>query len=206
VRARAGLFAAAVLVGCGAGRVAEDPDGPPAAAPPILAVRVASPMQRSGARATAFAVGHGRVVTVAHVLDGGAAVFAGGRRARIVRADPRLDLAVLGIRGVRAARPRGASAQAGEHVTVRVIRAGTARSMPAEVRRTITARMSRAGDPVRVRPALELAAAVIPGDSGAPVLDGRGRVVGMIFAQASDRPAVAYALDARGLGLMKPGR
>jgi S1-C subfamily serine protease len=35
------------------------------------------------------------------------------------------------------------------------------------------------------------------GDSGAPVLDLNGRVVGMVFAQASDRDDRAYALDAR---------
>jgi S1-C subfamily serine protease len=86
---------------------------------------------------------------------------------------------------------------------VRVIRAGEARSLPARVRRTITARVRGSDGPVRVRPALELAAAVMPGDSGAPVLDGRHRVVGMIFAQASDRDAVAYALDARALGLAR---
>jgi S1-C subfamily serine protease len=50
-----------------------------------------------------------------------------------------------------------------------------------------------------VRPALELAASVMPGDSGSPVVDGRGRVVGVVFAQASDREGLAYALDAGAL-------
>jgi S1-C subfamily serine protease len=34
------------------------------------------------------------------------------------------------------------------------------------------------------------------GDSGAPVVDRDGRVVGMVFAQAADRDDLAYALDA----------
>ena len=40
----------------------------------------------------------------------------------------------------------------------------------------------------------------MPGDSGAPVVDGAGAVVGIVFAQASDAEALAYALDARALG------
>ena len=42
----------------------------------------------------------------------------------------------------------------------------------------------------------------MPGDSGAPVVDDGGRVVGVVFAEASDRDALAYALDARALGPM----
>lgn len=173
---------AAVLAGCGGG----DP------LPAVLEVRVA------GNDATAFAVGDGRAVTVAHVLRAGHPVFVGDRRARVVHVDRRLDVAVLAVSGVRAAAPGRRAAHAGEHATVRVIRAGASRSLGAAVRRTITARVS-AGGPTQVRPALELAATVMPGDSGAPVVDGDGRVIGMIFAQASSRDAVAYALDARAL-------
>jgi S1-C subfamily serine protease len=82
-------------------------------------------------------------------------------------------------------------------VIVRVLRDGAARSLPATVRRVITARLTGNG-PVEVRPALELAVAVAPGDSGAPVIDARGRVAGVVFAQASDRD-LTYALDARAL-------
>jgi S1-C subfamily serine protease len=189
--AAAGL--AALAAGCGGvGARAAD-------APSVLPVRVATPAQRSGAHATAFALGRDRLVTVAHVLDGDRQVSAAGRRGRVLRVDRRLDVAVLDVRGVRATPARTAAARPGEPVTVRVLRSGEARSLPARVRRTITARVRGSGGPVRVRPALELAADVMPGDSGAPVLDGRGRVVGMIFAQASDRDGVAYALDARAL-------
>jgi S1-C subfamily serine protease len=45
------------------------------------------------------------------------------------------------------------------------------------------------------RPALELGAAVLPGDSGAPVTDARGRLVGIVFARALSGPETAWALD-----------
>jgi S1-C subfamily serine protease len=179
--------------GAGAGERAADE-------PAVVPVHVATAAQRSGASATAFALGRDRLVTVAHVLDGGRRVSAGGRRGRVLRVDRRLDVAVLDVRGVRAPPARTAAARPGERVTLRVLRSGEARSLPARVRRTITARVLGSGGPVRIRPALELAADVMPGDSGAPVLDGRRRVVGMVFAQASDRDGVAYALDARALG------
>lgn len=185
--------AAAVLAGCGGA-------APAATFPLVLAVRVPTLAQRSGEGATAFAVGDGRAVTVAHVLRAGHLVLVSGRRARVLQVDRRLDVAVLAVPGVRAPAPRSGTAQAGERATVRVIRAGAARSLRATVRRTITARVSRLGGTVQVRPALELAVAVMPGDSGAPVLDGDGRVVGLVFAQASRGEALAYALDARALG------
>ncbi|HEX2105381.1 MAG TPA: hypothetical protein VHF51_17140, partial [Solirubrobacteraceae bacterium] len=52
------------------------------------------------------------------------------------------------------------------------------------------------GGPPAARPALELAARVAPGDSGAPVLDRRGRLAGVLFARSDRRPATAYAVAA----------
>jgi putative serine protease PepD len=197
MRPLAAAALAGLVAGCGGvgARAAEEP----AAGPSVLLVRVATPAQRSGASATGFALGRNRLATVAHVLDGGRQVSAGSRPGRVLRVDRRLDLAVLAVRGVRGPMARAGAVRSGEAVTVRVIRSGETRSLPARVRRTLTARVRGSGGRVRVRPALELAAAVMPGDSGAPVLDRRHRVVGMIFAQASDRDAVAYALDVRTL-------
>jgi S1-C subfamily serine protease len=77
------------------------------------------------------------------------------------------------------------------------VRAGGATSLRATVRRAISAHIGG-----QVRPALELTAGVMPGDSGAPVVDGDGRVVGIVFAQASDAEPLTYALDARALGTL----
>jgi S1-C subfamily serine protease len=178
MRALAVAVAAVALAGCG---------GAGGAPPPVLAVR------GPDAEATGFAIGGGRVLTVAHVLRGGRAVSVGDRRARVLRVDRRDDVAVLASGDAPAA--RAGAAREGDRVTVRVLREGAVRSLRATVRRRITAHVSG-----EVRPALELAAAVMPGDSGAPVVDGRGQVVGVVFAQAAGGEALAYALDARALG------
>jgi S1-C subfamily serine protease len=171
----AAVLACVVLAGCGG------------AAPSVLEVRVADH------DATAFGVGDGRAVTVAHVLRSGQPVFVGGRRARVLRVDRELDVALLAVAGLHGA-ARRADGHAGDRATVRVVRADGAASVPATVRRTITAHIGG-----HTRPALELAANVMPGDSGAPVVDGDGRVVGIVFAQASDAEPLTYALDARAL-------
>lgn len=194
--ATAGLAATLALCGCG-GAAAPTAPVPPA----LLAVTVTEP---SGAisSATAFAAGDGRAVTVAHAIAGRSVLVAlpGGpaRRARVVATDARLDLAVLEVPGLRAPALRVTNPRAGEGARVLVMRRGRSQLLRATVRRVITARVRDApGAVVRVRPALELDAAVMQGDSGAPVLDGAGRVVGMVFAQSSDRDDRTYALDAR---------
>jgi S1-C subfamily serine protease len=194
--AAAGLAITSALGGCGG---AAAPTAP--VAPALLAVTVTEP---SGATsiATAFAAGDGRAVTVAHAIAGRAVLVAppGGRarRARVVATDARLDLAVLEVPGLKAPALRVTRPHAGEGTSVLVMRGGRSQSLRATVRRVITARVRDApGAAVRVRPALELDAAVMQGDSGAPVLDGEGRVVGMVFAQLSDREDRSYALDGR---------
>jgi S1-C subfamily serine protease len=185
---RALAVTAVLLGGCGGA----EPAAPPP--PRVLSVHVPAGAARPDFDATAFAVGGGQAITVAHVLRAGRPVLVAARRAQVVRVDRRLDVAVLAIGGNGAAARTG-SARAGQRVTVRVLRGGAVRSLRATVRRRISAHLGRA-----VRPALELGAAVMPGDSGAPVVDARGGVVGVLFAQAADRDGVAYALDARALG------
>jgi S1-C subfamily serine protease len=172
------------------------------ATPKILDVRVATEAL-SGEHATALALGNGRALTVAHVLRAGRPVVVGRRRARVLRVDRRLDIAVLAVPGLRAPAPVRAAGHAGERVTVRVLRDGAVRALPATIRRTVTARLD--GGPTAGRAALELTAPVMPGDSGAPVLDGDDHVTGLVFAQASGRAGLAYALDARAVpSLLEP--
>jgi S1-C subfamily serine protease len=161
-------LAALVVAGCGA------------QAPRVVGVRVPTgPL--SSERATAVAIGPGRVLTVAHVLHGADPVFVGARPAGVVQVDRRLDLAILAVPGVRGGVTWG-DAHAGERVTVQALRG----PVTARVRRVITADVDG-----NVRPALELAASVLPGDSGAPVV-ADGRVLGVVFA--GGREGIAYAV------------
>jgi S1-C subfamily serine protease len=171
----------------------------------VLRVSVVEAAGRPADIATGFASGDGRAFTVQHVLSISrpAVVTApGGRpgRARVLRVDARADLALLAVAGLRAPPLRVGSASAGDRVTVRVLRDGHVRALPARVRRVITARVHAAsGGSPQTRPALELAAAVVKGDSGAPVLDDHARVVGVVFAEAHDRDGVAYAVASSAL-------
>jgi trypsin-like peptidase len=161
---------------------------PPVVAAPPRAPAVV-PVAVGADRATGFVAADDRVVTVAHVLDGGE-VTVGGRRATIVRRDDQLDLALLHVPGVRgSARP----AAPGEG---RVWIAGR----PATVVRRIAARI----DGAPPRPALELRATISTGDSGAPVVTRGGSVAGVVFARSNARPGTAYAVDAEALEDLLP--
>jgi S1-C subfamily serine protease len=144
-----------------------------------------------GEHATAFAVGGDRIVTVAHALDPSRPVTVDGRRARVLRVDRAADLALLALPGLRAAAVRTGSGAPGD---VR------RRGRRARVRRAITATVRGVpGERAARRAALELAARARPGDSGAPLLAGDGRVVGVLFAASRDRADTAYAVDGSAL-------
>lgn len=162
-RARATLAALALLsAGCGG---AADPR-------PLRVTVDAGGLARE--TATGVPAGPGRVLTVAHVLDGARSVRVGSRAARVVSVDRRLDVAVLRVAGVEA--PRVRCARGGDVVRVHLL----AGAVNARVLRRVTATLDGAS-----RPALELDAQVAPGDSGAPVTDTRGRLVGLVFARGS---------------------
>jgi hypothetical protein len=184
----AGLAALAVLTGgCGGS------DAPPRP-PQVLRVTVAAGGLVPEV-ATGVAAGDGRVVTVAHALAGRGVVRVAGRPARVLRSDDRLDLALLAVPGLRAPAVRlGGDAR---RVTLAVLRDGRTRALGGAVRRRVVVRFrDQPSDPPKVRPGLELAATIDPGDSGAPVLDPRGRVLGVVYARSRDRTDTAWAVDA----------
>jgi S1-C subfamily serine protease len=187
--ALAALVASATLLRAGSA---------PAPAAAIEPLRVAS----GHAIATGFAVADGRVVTVAHVLDGPVTVH--GHGVRVLRVDRPNDLALLSVPGLGSGAPglgSGAPGLAiaanGEHLRVLRIRAGHSSSLSVHVRRSIVAHVRASGSArAVVRPALELAARVASGDSGAPVVTEDGALAGVVFAASRNRPQTAYAVDA----------
>ncbi len=190
-RAAAAGAAAAVLAVVAGGCAGSDaPQRPPS----VLRVTVAAGGLVPEV-ATGVAAGDGRVVTVAHALAGRGAVRVAGRPARIVRVDDRLDLALLAVPGLRASPMRlGGDAR---RVTLAVVRDGRTTALGGTVRRRVVIRFrDQPSDPPQVRPGLEVAASIDPGDSGAPVLDTRGRVLGVVYARSRDRADTAWAVDA----------
>jgi S1-C subfamily serine protease len=162
----------------------------------VIPVRVTSGNQI----ATGFAVGRDRIVTVAHVL--GEPVTVDGARARIVRADRRSDLALLEVPGLGtgsadATALAAISARVGSRLRLLRLRDGRASSLSVDVRRAIVAHVRAGRARAVTRPALELAARVAPGDSGAPLVSGSGALAGVIFAASRRRETTAYAVDAR---------
>jgi hypothetical protein len=189
-----GRFAVLCALGLLAGSaIAHATGGDVSTAPGLVTVG-----ERPANVATGFTVAPGRVVTVAHALEGDSVTVRGAdgiaRRAAVVRRDETLDLALLAVSGPR---PAPGFTPAGPRLLV--LRGGEPAALPVRVVRRIAANVRTAGERGVVRrPALELAGAVAAGDSGAPVLRD-GRIAGVVFARSRDRAGVAYAVDAEAL-------
>ena len=150
-----------------------------------------------------FAAGENLVATNAHVVAGAERVRVRRpdgslRAATIVFFDPARDLALLSVpRLGQAALPIATSAEGtagavlgypGGQDTVRVAPAVVRQESPTIGRDIYNRSRTR-------RQVLYLASALRPGDSGGALIDGEGRVIGVAFAIAPDRPGTAYALD-----------
>jgi S1-C subfamily serine protease len=190
-------------------------DGPPeVGAPPELALpaaadgRVRAAVVRVEGRAcdqiqdgTGFVVRPGIVATNAHVVAGEntTSVFLPNGdelSARVVRFDPRRDLALLAVDGLRLAPLTISEGRAGLVGAVYGHPGGgPLRAAPARIAEEIDARgkdIYRTTD--TSRDVFVLAAQLAPGDSGAPLVDQAGRVVGVAFAIDPGREGTAYAL------------
>jgi uncharacterized membrane protein required for colicin V production len=149
-----------------------------------------------------FAAAENTVVTNAHVVAGGTRINArlpDGRvlRARIVVFDKNRDLAVLDVPGLREAALAIGASKVGTEGAVLGHPGGqdTVRVAPAVVRdETIAVGTDIYHQGRTRRRVLFLAANLRPGDSGSAFVDTAGRVVGVAFAIAPDRPDTAYAL------------
>lgn len=185
------------------------PPGTTGLSPELVARVAASTVKVDGTACQAhregsgFAVGPDVVVTNAHVV-------AGERQTSVVRPDgARLaatvtvydadrDLAVLRVRGLgqpglplAEPEPRSTTAVLGHPDGQAPLRVA-----PALIRRTQTARgYDLYADHLTRRSVLLLAAALRPGDSGSPVVNSRGAVVGVAFAISLSTDDLAFALS-----------
>lgn len=156
-----------------------------------------------GQEGSGWVLGRDRVVTNAHVVAGlkqeAVRVNGTGRSyaARVVLFDPERDLAVLDVPGLSAQPlalggklPRGGAA-----VVAGFPLDGPYRLEAARIRQIVDARGSDIyGRPGTDRQVYSLYAKVRPGNSGGPLLDPQGRVVGVIFAKSLDDAQTGYAL------------
>ncbi|MDQ3107688.1 MAG: trypsin-like peptidase domain-containing protein, partial [Actinomycetota bacterium] len=193
-------------------RPAPDVGPPPAdvpVSPEVIARAVASTVniESEGCgglhEGSGFVVAPNVVVTNAHVVAGGSRIRArrpDGRlvTARIVLFDDDRDLAVLAVPNLGLASLGIAEGGEGKAGAVLGYPGGqnTVRVAPAVVRReqSTLGRDIYGRDQTR-RQVLFLASNLRPGDSGGALIDDQGRVIGVAFAIAPDRPGTAYALD-----------
>jgi S1-C subfamily serine protease len=149
-----------------------------------------------------FVAGPGLIVTNAHVVAGESETVVERSdgtdvRASVVAFDPHRDLAVL--RAPDLNRPALGRVDVEEGAAGAVFGhpgGGNLRAAPFQVGRTVVATGTDIYDRDRTeRKVLILASNLAPGDSGAALIDPQGRVNGVAFAIAPDKPGVAYALD-----------
>ena len=153
---------------------------------------------------TGFVADDSLVVTNAHVVAGERATSVltpDGRRidAVVVAFDPALDVAVLRVPGPGLGLPVLRRAMGDVDTTGSVIGypgGGPERESPARISQKIDRAEGKDiyDSTTTFRELFVLAASLAPGDSGGPLLDQRGRVVGLAFAVDPGNSTTAYAL------------
>jgi S1-C subfamily serine protease len=187
------------------------PDGSLAASPAaeaaqvsILKIRALAPSCGEQIEGSGFVIGHGVVLTNAHVVAGATtiSVASGGRSlaATVMLYDPETDLAVLRVAGLTAPALSFASAAAssGESaIAAGYPLDGPFTLTPARIRSEITLRGPDIYSSRTVsRDVYTLRAQVRAGNSGGPLLATDGSVLGVVFGAAIDDPEVGFALTA----------
>jgi S1-C subfamily serine protease len=173
------------------------------AAPGIVKVTGVAGACSRGQEGTGWVVAPQRVVTNAHVVAGVSEPLVqvtglGDRlQGEVVLFDAARDLAVIAVPDLEAVPlALGAELGPGEPAAVAGFPLdGAYQSSPARVRQVVDARgediYGRSGV---VREVYSLFADVEPGNSGGPLLDPEGAVVGVIFAKSLDDEDTGYAL------------
>ncbi len=137
---------------------------------------------------TGFVVAPGRVLTAAHVVEGTdeptVVIDGNGLTGRVVNADPRLDVALLDVNGLDA--PALAFATDPPKVLDDVYVFGNPLGGVTSASRGIVSAVSER--------TVQTDAAVNPGNSGGPLLNGAGEVVGLVISKNAEAEGVSFAV------------
>ena len=170
--------------------------------PSVLKITGIAASCRRRIEGSGFVYAPERVMTNAHVVAGvrEPEVEVDGRRlpARVVLFDPARDIAVLAVEGLRrpalAAAPEPARPGA-DAIVVGYPQDGPFRPDPARVIRTQEARgQDIYQEETVVREIYSVRGTVRQGNSGGPLIDRTGRVLGVVFAAAADDRTIGYVL------------
>ncbi len=197
----------------------EVPAAPPAAwtsyaevyaavAPVVLNVSVESPVQRVG---SGFALSDEHVVTARHLVADADAVLVRTidgveRRARVVGTDARTDLALLEVEGAElkpSTLGRSTDLAVGDTLLAIGNPYGLGHSLAVGVLGSRGRRIATDNGQARVE-FLQLAAPLNPGNSGGPIFDQGGRVVGVLTGTHAQGQAIAFAVPVETLRAALP--
>jgi len=172
--------------------------------PSVLKIHAKAPSCSRALEGTGFVIAPERMMTNAHVVAGTSEVAVetdeGPFDARVVHYDPNADIAVLAVPGLPApALPfAGKAATSGQDgIVLGYPLDGPYTASPARVRDEINLTGPDIYDASTVtREVFTLRALVRSGNSGGPLVDTQGRVIGVIFGAAVDESETGFALTA----------
>src|ERR1700744_554080 len=176
-----------------------------AAAPSVVKVRSLAPSCQKVLEGTGFVIAPDRIMTNAHVVAGSSSVqvYASGSplEATVVSYDPSVDIAILAVPNLPPAPLTFAQGEAKSGANVVVLGypgGGNFTATPARIREAIklsgpdiyrdTAQVTR--DVYTIRADVE------QGNSGGPLIDMNGHVLGVVFGAAVDDPDTGFVLTA----------
>jgi len=172
--------------------------------PSVLKIHAKAPSCSRALEGTGFVISRERMMTNAHVVAGTSEVSVetddGALDARVVHYDPNTDVAILAVPGLSsAALPfAGEPARSGQDgIVLGYPLDGPYTASPARVRDRINLTGPDIYDASTVnREVFTLRALVRSGNSGGPLVDTRGQVIGVIFGAAVDESETGFALTA----------
>lgn len=180
------------------------------AARSVVRVSGSAPACDTGLTGSGFVVGRGLVLTNAHVVAGveapiveGAGVDADGGMglaAEVIAFDPRLDAALLRVRGLDAPPlpwAERAPRSGDDAIAAGYPNGGDYTAVPVRIRTVVQARgESIYGKAGVEREVVAFRGTVVPGNSGGPLLSPSGAVLGMVFGSGITDASTGYAITA----------